>query len=147
MKLVLTAIAMILPGIAFAEQDGNGKNLGPTETFLNYHEVSKSNDDFSVEESYQSSEKVELVRERLPFYQKNMKLKSIESVKERYLTLIRGTASCMGLNPVSEEIKGTRASLEFIVEDRCNGHKGAIQKVLMVKESNQWKIESTELVL
>lgn len=148
MKQILLLIALVTFIVGCAEEIADeSSSLGPSETYLKYHLISQSNEDFSIEESYQTQAKVEALRAKLPQYISSMKVENVEQVKEKYLLFISNTAKCSSLTLTTETIAADKAQLAYAVEDTCSGHNGAIQKVEMHFERGGWKIHDTELVL
>ena len=128
----------------------SGCSLPPpstNETFLKYHNISKTNINFNIEAGFYSKAKIEEVMLKLPIYQERWNLKDTLQVKARYMGLIRQTAQCMNIEFDSQRIEIAKAELRYKVSDNCSEHEGAHQNVLMVLEEGRWKIESTELVL
>ena len=142
---MLTTIAIV--SVAFTLTACNQEpNLSPTDTYLQYHDNSKSNNNFETEASYYTSEKTEAVNAKLKDYQKHWNMNSIADVKTKYMGFVMNTSKCMSLTPVDENISGNTATLLFSVVDECSGHEGAKQKVVMKKQDG-WKIEDTETIL
>lgn len=122
------------------------QHLSASDTFLNYHELSKSNKDFSVETSFYSQTQAAKLKSKIPNYMESMKVATEGEAISKYLQFVSETAKCMNLTLLEDQQTVVSAEITYAVIDLCSGHEGATQKVSMIYESG-WKIESTELVL
>ncbi len=151
-KLFLTFIASVtlVSTTLHAESVPNIKT--PTQTLLEYHELSKTNLDFEIEASHYSIEKQKEVIEKISLYAKAMKLESDEQAKEKYMGFKSRTTKCLKLEPISETVDNEFVNLEFSALDICseapvNGDLASFElKVRMINEDG-WKIDKYKLVI
>ena len=124
----------------------------PTETMLEYHAFSKTNLDFNKETSYYTEAMRKEVEEKMPLYVERMKLDSIDAAKQRYMKFNSQTAKCMELKPVTQNVNGDVAKLEFTAIDLCTevsegDERQTAKQVVTMKNESGWKIDKSELVL